>query len=116
MSNLIRLINEYDSIIKIAVAQCVPCYVAASIIGFTPSTYLTVLSEMAISNKNKDILDLLRTTDLKNFLIVLEDDDRTAGGALFKPLFQLPEVMADEIPTIKVSFDTGEFNLEQIDK
>jgi hypothetical protein len=59
---------------------------------------------------------LLRTTDLKNFLIVLEDDNRTAGGALFKPLFQLPEVMADEIPSIKISFDTDEFNLERIAK
>jgi len=115
-ANLSRLLEDYQKIIDLSIKECVPCYVSSSIVGFTPSTYLSTLSELSLSGANKETLELLRITDLNNFLIVLEDDNRTVGGLLFKPLFQLPEMMNDEIPSVKVSFSNENFNLEEIIK
>jgi hypothetical protein len=112
--NAQRLLNEYTKIISMANNESIPCYVAASIIGFTPAIYLSILNEIGLIDGCLDVLELLRTTDLKNFLTTLEDDNRSIGGALFKPLFELPEIIPTEIPTVSVTFDIKELDLKQI--
>ena len=84
-------------------------------IGFSPAVYAASLVELASSHKN-DIADTLRSVDLDIFLELIEDETREVHMKLFKPLFELPESIITEIPTIEVVFVNGDFTCERINK
>lgn len=102
------LIVLYDNIIKLADRECIPCYIASSIEGFTPSSYISALSEL-IDKDNAEIQNALRTADLNNYLLAINSEAPSDSKKLFEPLFAYPDSLAEEIPTVSIIFAEEEF-------
>lgn len=109
-----KLLNEYHRVIDTANDKVIPCYIAASLIGITPASYIALLNEM--QGEYQDVLDTLRSTDLSNFLAAMQDIEKSVNVDLFKPLFSLPDDIDDDIPTVEITFLPGDFACESVNE
>lgn len=110
------VIDRHEDIITYARSSNVPCYVAATMVGLTPTDYTNGLMGFDSNNKaHLQVKQRLTTCDFECYTGLLSEfsDDEDSGNEallkLFEPLYKYPENGdSQRIRTLRIVFDQPE--------